>query len=83
VQTLTHRSGPFLLGCRDRVDEFQNGESEKPTAELRRKRWQDLPPHEDEAQVELDVNRSFIYYPTSMLPPSVRLETPSGSGGWY
>jgi len=59
---------PFLLGCSDRVDEFQNGESGKPTAELRRKRWQDLPPHEDEAQVELDVNRSFIYYPTNQSP---------------
>ncbi|KAL6719849.1 GTPase-activating protein gyp8 [Lecanora helva] len=25
--------------------------------------WQDLPVHKDESQVELDVNRSFIYYP--------------------
>ena len=27
--------------------------------------WHDLPPHKDENQVELDVNRSFIYYPKS------------------
>ncbi|KAI4170168.1 MAG: hypothetical protein LQ343_005174 [Gyalolechia ehrenbergii] len=25
--------------------------------------WQDLPPHKDEHQVRLDVDRSFIYYP--------------------
>ncbi|UNI22064.1 GTPase-activating protein gyp8 [Purpureocillium takamizusanense] len=25
--------------------------------------WQDLPRHRDEDQVELDVNRSFVYYP--------------------
>ncbi|KAL2007764.1 hypothetical protein VTN00DRAFT_7746 [Thermoascus crustaceus] len=25
--------------------------------------WNDLPPHGDEAQVKLDVNRSFVYYP--------------------
>ena len=27
--------------------------------------WHDLPRHKDEDQVELDVNRSFIYYPKS------------------
>lgn len=26
-------------------------------------RWQDLPPHKDEDQVDLDVKRSFVYYP--------------------
>ncbi|KAG9257330.1 rab-GTPase-TBC domain-containing protein [Emericellopsis atlantica] len=25
--------------------------------------WETLPPHRDESQVELDVNRSFVYYP--------------------
>ncbi|CAH0001264.1 unnamed protein product [Clonostachys byssicola] len=25
--------------------------------------WEDLPPHKDEAQVQLDVERSFVYYP--------------------
>lgn len=25
--------------------------------------WRDLPPHRDEEQVQLDVNRSFVYYP--------------------
>jgi len=26
--------------------------------------WKDLPEHREEGQVELDVNRSFVYYPT-------------------
>jgi hypothetical protein len=26
--------------------------------------WRDLPKHREEGQVELDVNRSFVYYPT-------------------
>ncbi|PYH79922.1 TBC domain protein [Aspergillus uvarum CBS 121591] len=25
--------------------------------------WEDLPPHADEEQIQLDVNRSFVYYP--------------------
>lgn len=28
--------------------------------------WEDLPKHHDEDQVQLDVNRSFIYYPNGM-----------------
>ena len=28
--------------------------------------WRDLPPHKNEDQVALDVNRSFIYYPKSV-----------------
>lgn len=36
--------------------------------------WRDLPRHRDENQVELDVNRSFIYYPKGMrqLPRDFR-----------
>jgi TBC1 domain family member 20 len=26
-------------------------------------RWKELPPHRDEEQVQLDVNRAFVYYP--------------------
>jgi hypothetical protein len=25
--------------------------------------WRELPPHRDEEQVKLDVDRSFVYYP--------------------
>ncbi|KAF8544954.1 hypothetical protein BDD12DRAFT_915224 [Trichophaea hybrida] len=35
--------------------------------EVRREAY--LPPHDDEGQVKLDVDRSFIYYPTSMHQP--------------
>ena len=27
--------------------------------------WRELPPHKDESQVDLDVNRAFVYYPQS------------------
>ncbi|KAK4964891.1 hypothetical protein LTR28_003577 [Elasticomyces elasticus] len=42
---------PLLLGCGD-----GGGSTSQPS-------WQTLPAHRDEHQVELDVNRSFIYYP--------------------
>ena len=28
--------------------------------------WRELPEHREEGQVELDVNRSFVYYPTGV-----------------
>ncbi|KAK7745258.1 GTPase-activating protein gyp8 [Diatrype stigma] len=30
--------------------------------------WRNLPPHRDEAQVKLDVDRSFVYYPNDNSP---------------
>ena len=54
LSVLTYR-GPILLG-------YRSGESVL-TASARS--WRDLPRHKDEDQVELDVNRSFIYYPKS------------------
>ena len=29
--------------------------------------WKELPEHREEGQVELDVNRSFVYYPTGKV----------------
>lgn len=55
--------GPILLA----YDVKTMGEAESSQA------WQDLPRHKDEDQVELDVNRSFIYYPKSMLHTFCRL----------
>ncbi|GAB1737307.1 hypothetical protein NU219Hw_g1233t1 [Hortaea werneckii] len=46
---------PILLGC----DQDQH---QAPYA----KEWTSLPQHRDEDQVQLDVNRSFVYYPKSM-----------------
>lgn len=45
-------SGPLLLGC-----EQSQGAWEQ--------HWSTLQRHRDEEQVELDVNRSFVYYPES------------------
>lgn len=55
VPRLTATKGPILLGYRS--------EESEPIGSARS--WRDLPSHKDEDQVELDVNRSFIYYPKS------------------
>lgn len=47
--------GPILLGYRSEESELVGSA----------RSWRDLPSHKDEDQVELDVNRSFIYYPKS------------------
>lgn len=49
--------GPLLLGCGD-----GNGEGEAAPP------WTALPPHRDEPQVALDVNRAFVYYPDGTSP---------------
>ena len=49
-------TGPLLLGYNGR--ESSNS--------LHQSAWMELPPHGDEGQVELDVHRSFIYYPKGM-----------------
>lgn len=61
--------GPILLGLsssptkdeHDEKTEHKLDEREDTTS----KSWQSLPPHRDETQVQLDVDRSFIYYPNS------------------
>jgi hypothetical protein len=32
--------------------------------------WEKLPPHKDEHQVGLDVNRAFVYYPKNGMQSS-------------
>ncbi|KAH6607869.1 tbc domain-containing [Trichoderma cornu-damae] len=34
--------------------------------------WKDLPRHRDEDQVQLDVNRSFVHYPSDQSEPELR-----------
>ena len=53
-------TGPLLLGITS--DTYLD---EKP---IHDESWRNLPPHQDEAQVELDVNRAFIYYPSNQTP---------------
>lgn len=60
VPSDTQSQGPILLGVSDG--------SEKPDSEAddAHTSWKSLPPHKDEEQVQLDVNRAFIYYPQGM-----------------
>lgn len=51
VSRLTDIAGPILLRC----DEFHHDLDPAYSPEL--------PRHAEEDQVELDVNRSFVYYP--------------------
>lgn len=60
--TLTATQGPLLLGY---------GSEESGFTGFARS-WRDLPRHEDEDQVGLDVNRSFIYYPKSRRVKSLQ-----------
>ena len=53
---LTYTQGPILLGCGDAALSASSDES-----------WKDLPQHRDEEQVELDVNRAFVYYPSGKI----------------
>lgn len=53
---LTSLPGPLLLG----YDSTPQAAPSRPPAK-------ELPAHHDEGQVKLDVDRSFIYYPTSTI----------------
>jgi hypothetical protein len=70
---VTVNVGPILLGhdpdsapkpASDQADEAPDS-------------WQRLPRHEDEDQVQLDVNRAFIYYPNSEWPTAIECGYPS------
>jgi len=61
--SLRRTAWPLLLGCA-RTDTDAAGEKMP---------WTELPPHRDEAQVALDVNRAFVYYPTHSKHPCYQL----------
>lgn len=48
---VTSDPGPILLQC------------DKDRRDLQFTPWDELSPHTDEDQVQLDVHRSFVYYP--------------------
>lgn len=69
-------AGPILLGipAEDTEGDAKVGsttEDEKRGDESRWDAWRDLPRHRDEDQVQLDVNRSFVYYPNSKAPAKI------------
>ncbi|KAI0198949.1 rab-GTPase-TBC domain-containing protein [Astrocystis sublimbata] len=53
---LRNQAWPILLGS-EGPETISNGHSKGTDS------WRDLPKHRDEEQVQLDVNRSFVYYP--------------------
>lgn len=56
TRQLTRCTGPILLGASDSQGEEERDDTPDSS-------WKELPRHRDEDQVQLDVNRAFIYYP--------------------
>ncbi|KAJ2902582.1 hypothetical protein MKZ38_000343 [Zalerion maritima] len=64
---------PILLGCGKSNQETEDaGDHEK---NLPSTPWKDLPRHQDEDQVKLDVDRAFVYYPTPISDARLASET--------
>ena len=59
---LTVETGPLLLGSTYDLSELPVQPNLSSSGN-----WKDLPKHRDEDQVQLDVDRSFIYYPNGIL----------------
>jgi hypothetical protein len=62
------QQGPILLGLPPPTDEKESEitHSADPHAAPLDEDWKDFPRHNDEDQVQLDVNRSFVHYPNGM-----------------
>ncbi|KAF4125289.1 TBC1 domain family member 20 [Geosmithia morbida] len=67
---LRQQAWPILLGVpsHDATDSSVGEKTDASTNALLFGDWKELPPHADEDQVKLDVDRSFVYYPRSTLP---------------
>ncbi|KAI9793940.1 MAG: hypothetical protein M1833_000509 [Piccolia ochrophora] len=63
--TARQRAWPILLGS-DQTG-LSDASASKP------QHWESLPEHKDERQVQLDVDRAFIYYPSSESPVTAHL----------
>ncbi|CCU76942.1 unnamed protein product [Blumeria hordei] len=66
TDSLRRKAWPLLLGLKTDGNEVQK-------EDLNNISWKDLPPHPDEDQVKLDVNRSFIYYPIGLSSKELQL----------
>lgn len=62
--------GPILLGIPPPTTD--SNDEPLPSAAVAEGDWKKLPHHGDEEQVQLDVNRSFVYYPHSTYQRSYR-----------
>ncbi|KAF5025462.1 hypothetical protein F66182_2438 [Fusarium sp. NRRL 66182] len=61
--TLRRQAWPILLGLNGPFDSNQEDAASNQDIPID---WKELPRHRDEDQVQLDVNRSFIYYPNNL-----------------
>ncbi|KAJ9131154.1 Rab-GTPase-TBC domain-containing protein [Pleurostoma richardsiae] len=75
TDTLRQEAWPILLGYSNHVslnkESVDDGESVDLTSsgsDDAASPWRDLAPHRDEDQVQLDVNRAFVYYPNHTSP---------------
>lgn len=65
---LRRQAWPVLLGVPFEKDDLDDARKPQTGGD-----WKELPRHRDEDQVQLDVNRSFIYYPNSLSSTRFRL----------
>ncbi|KAF5530670.1 TBC domain-containing protein [Fusarium napiforme] len=68
---LRRQAWPILLGLDASSDE--KDDPDLALAQEDSMAWKQLPRHKDEDQVQLDVNRSFIYYPDNQSDAELRL----------
>ncbi|CVL01806.1 related to GTPase-activating protein gyp10 [Fusarium proliferatum] len=68
--TLRRQAWPILLGLDAPSDEKDDPDLALPQES---NAWKQLPRHRDEDQVQLDVNRSFIYYPANQSDAELSL----------
>ncbi|KAI1066646.1 hypothetical protein LB507_011122 [Fusarium sp. FIESC RH6] len=66
--TLRRQAWPIILGL-----DAPTGEEEDISRQDASGDWKQLPRHRDEDQVQLDVNRSFIYYPNNQSEAELSL----------
>lgn len=78
--TCFFQQGPILLGLPPPTDEKESDgtHSADPDAAPLDDDWKDFPRHQDEDQVQLDVNRSFVHYPNGMS-----LNSPSAYSAYF
>ncbi|KAF5587546.1 TBC domain protein [Fusarium subglutinans] len=69
--TLRRQAWPILLGLDAPSDE--KDDHDLALAQEDSNAWKQLPRHRDEDQVQLDVNRSFIYYPDNQSDAELSL----------
>ncbi|KAM0354075.1 hypothetical protein ACHAPU_001110 [Fusarium lateritium] len=67
--TLRRQAWPILLG----LDPPSDDKEDPLSAQDASGEWKHLPRHRDEDQVQLDVNRSFIYYPSNQSDTELAL----------